>query len=224
MTKTKSGYEKLTIIFLFIIFMTGCANTQTKWPQVNNFKVTSHIDATTDKILLEIPILNHNNNQIYLFICRGESEKYLDQLYQKNNLLIVPPLNCALYLDTENEISLLSEDDSEPWHSRGQIFFNDIIGDCGNYPEFGINRNFDLRGFRLTISFKNIETNTEKKVTGFDMTVTLRSNSNARSPRAGQTGFLPPKFNDCKNVRRGHETLKCRDLHNDYSWIDCSKN
>jgi hypothetical protein len=119
-----------------------------------------------------------------------------------------------------DKASLLSEDDFAIWHSRGQISFESLLGDCGKYPEYGTLRHFDLREFRLTLLIKNIEFDTNNKLTGFDLAVTLKRKPGANSPRAQRTGFLYPK-EGCQKVRKGYEPLMCRDPARDGSWGEC---
>jgi len=218
--------EKLIIILssaIFVVIQVGCANIQGRWPKVNEFQVTTFIDTSINEILLEVPILDNNGKRLYLFICRGGSQKYLDQLYEEKNLVITPPLNCAIYSGDENEASLLSEDESPSWHSRGQIYFDDIIGDCADYPEFGATRNFYLRGFSLTLHFEGVKLNENQEIVGFNMVVALKNKPDAVSPKAKQTGFLPPKNGDCRSVNKGYKILKCRNLQKEYSWDNCEK-
>jgi hypothetical protein len=153
------------------------------------------------------------------------ADKYLDHLSDTSGTNYVGPLACGLSEGTSEDLedSLLSEDESAYWYSRGQIHnFHDLIGSCARYPEYGALRHFRLRGFELTLSFGDIEVEKTGNPTYFTLTVSLRRDASITSPQAEQTGYLTPyKTGSCDRVLKGNEPRMCRDANSD--WTECSK-
>ena len=132
------------------------------WPEMAEFSAKVGIETSARSIFLEIPLIDLHGQTQYHFICIGGSEKYLDQLGDNSNINYVRPLACRLVDGTtdpvKSEESLLSEDDSAYWFSRGQIHqFSELTGSCAKYPEYGALRHFRLRGFDLTLVFGDVE-------------------------------------------------------------------
>ena len=170
-----------------------------------------------------------NGQTRYAFICIGGSEKYLDHLSDTSGTNYVGPLACGLVQAQAEQIgeSLLSEDDSPHWYSRGQIHnFDELIGSCAKYPEYGALRHFRLRGFELTLYFGDVEVDKTGNPTYFTLTVSLRRDASITSPQAEQPGYLTPyKVGfSCDKVLKGNEPRMCRDWKNlGGSWTECSK-
>jgi hypothetical protein len=91
-----------------------------------------------------LPLLDVHGVTNYTLNCAGGDDKFLDELGQAQ-INYVGPFACRLdegKSDTEG--SLLSEDESPYWISRGQVHdFSEIVGACGRYPEYGAVRHFD---------------------------------------------------------------------------------
>ncbi len=59
----------------------------------------------------------------------------------------------------KEEYSTLLTDDpnqSRDWQSRGRFLVPELVGRCGDYPEYGRARNFRLRGMRLRLELKDV--------------------------------------------------------------------
>jgi hypothetical protein len=81
---------------------------------------------------------------------------------------------CTLAIgDKATEGSLLSEDESAAWFSRGQFRREELVGDCAKYPEFGARRSFRLRGFRLTLEAQNVVADQNGLAQSFTLAVSL---------------------------------------------------
>jgi hypothetical protein len=201
------------------------------WPKMAEFNSKFRIDTSAKEILFEIPLLDVQGQTQYGFICIGGREKYLDQLSDRSDVNLVGPLACRLIVGKANpeetEDSLLSEDGSAYWFSRGQVHnFRELIGSCAKYPEYGALRHFRLRGFELTLNFGNVEVDKAGNPTSFTLTVSLRRDATITSPQAEQTGYLTPyKVGySCDKVLKGNQARMCRDWKNlGGSWTECSK-
>ncbi len=145
------------------------------WPTMAEFTAKVGIETSAERIFFEFPLLDVQGQPRYSFICVGGSDEFLAQ-WQVN---YVGPLSCRLVEGTKNpeeyEDTLLSEDDSAHWFSRGQIHdFHDLTGSCAKYPEYGALRHFRLRGFELTLTFGDVEVDKRGNPTYFTLTVSLR--------------------------------------------------
>ena len=196
---------------------------RTDWPNVENIKKTISINAFSQSIFSKIPIHSKQGTLLYTLFCQGGSTEYLDRLSDSTQMNYVRPL-CFLLVEgdkiTEN-YSLLCEDGSSQWYSRGQIHhYKELTGTCGQYPEYGCVRHFKLRGFVLTLTFTNIAFNKAGEPITFDVDITTISDSSATSSIAEQTGFLPPAQSDsaCKNILKGNTIRRFRDKSG--SWIE----
>jgi hypothetical protein len=201
------------------------------WPTMAEFSAKFGVETSAERIFFRIPLNDVHGQTQYNLIWVGGSEKYLDQLSDRSGVNYVGPFSCRLVerkWDAEKtEDSLLSEDESAYWYSRGQIHnFRELTGSCGRYPEYGALRHFRLRGFELTLNFGDVEVDKAGNPTRFTLTVSLRRDSKITSPQAEQTGYLTPHkvgFS-CGKVLKGNEPRMCRDWKNlDGSWTECDK-
>jgi len=164
----------------------------------------------------------------YTLNCAGGDNQFLDKLRGAEDINYVGPFACRLNEGKSNtEDSLLSEDESAYWFSRGQINdFREIIGACGRYPEYGAARHFRLRGFELTLEFTDVALDRKGNPTYFVLVISVLTDPSALSAEAEQTGYLTPYKvgRSCDKVLRGNEPRMCRDwLHSGGSWTECAK-
>jgi hypothetical protein len=43
------------------------------------------------------------------------------------------------------------------WDSRGRFFAEQLVGECGEHPDYGHTRTFQLRGMRFTLTIQDAE-------------------------------------------------------------------
>jgi hypothetical protein len=194
------------------------------WPEMAEFSAKFGIETSAERIFFEFPLIDVQGRTQYYLSCVGGSDKYLDRLSDSSGNNYVGPLACLLEGEGGTSDSLLSEDGSPHWYSRGQIHqFRDLTGSCSKYPEYGALRHFRLRGFELTLSFGNVEVDKAGDPTYFTLTVSLRRDGGITSPQAEQTGYLIPykMGRSCDTVLKGNEPRMCRDGAGD--WTECKK-
>ena len=163
------------------------------WPEIQDVDVSAGMDWSARRIYLDVPLLDRSGEVRYRLVCRGGSEEYLDALMDRIDINYVGPLLCILNEGSqEAEASLLSEDDSAAWFSRGQFRSRDIVGNCGNYPEFGRVRHFRLRGFELTMEVVSPEVEAGK-VRWLTFRVRVRSDPEATTAWAEPVPFPDPR-------------------------------
>ena len=191
-----------------------------RWPRVQPVSAKFPIDLRAEKVVVDLPIFTSDRAVLYHFACRGVNESYLDTLPDN----WVGPLMCTLAEgDQPSEDSLLSEDDSAAWFSRGRFTRDALVGECGRYPEFGTRRSFRLRGFRLDLEAQDVETVREGTAQSFVLAVSIVQDPAAASPRAERPGFLDPRGagRSCHLAVPGREPLMCRDQRG--SWHVCKQ-
>ena len=198
-----------------------------KWPVLAEFSTAIGIETAAESIFWDFPLIDVHGRAQYRFRCRGGSEEYLNKLSDKVDVNYVGPFACWLIQgDSDTEASLLSEDESPYWYSRGQVHdFHELLGACGRYPEYGDVRHFRLRGFVLTLDFGDIEVDKQGNPTYFTLTVSLRRDPTAHSAQAEQTGYLTPykAGRNCATVLRGNEPRMCSDWEHGGGWTECDK-
>ena len=198
---------------------------------MSEFSAKFGVETSAERIFFELPLIDVHGQTQYNFICVGGTDKFLDQLSDSSGVNHVGPFSCRLvegkYDPVKSEDSLLSEDESAYWFSRGQIHhFNELTGSCAKYPEYGALRRFRLRGFELTLSFENIDVDKNGNPIYFTMRVSLRRDATITPAQAEQTGYLTPYRvgSSCDNVSKGNRPRMCRDWKNlGGSWTECSK-
>ncbi|HEY9157475.1 hypothetical protein [Candidatus Binatus sp.] len=201
------------------------------WPEMAEFTAKVEIETSADRIFFEFPLIDVHGETRYGFICAGGSEKYLAKLGAPWDVNYVGPFACRLVEGktdpVKSEDSLLSEDESPYWYSRGRLDnFRELTGSCARYPEYGALRHFRLRGFELTLSFGGVEVDKAGNPTYFTLTVSLRRDATITSPQAEQTGYLTPYKvgSSCDKVLKGNQRRMCRDFKNlGGSWTECDK-
>ncbi len=134
-------------------------------------------------------------------------------------------MSCGLKSTNKgSDMNLLGEDDSALWHTRGQYHFAELLGKCGDYPEFGRLRIFKLRGFRLMLTVSDVKTRPSGDITYFDFGVSLKADKSAIGPIAERPDYFSPygEGRSCEVMRKGKDPRYCRDWKNKgCSWALC---
>lgn len=207
------------------------ANEVGPWPTVRPTTASFDVDFSAERIVIDLPIFSDSGQPLYYFACRGGQTAYLDKLPEN----WVGPLMCTLTTGTEpSETSLLSEDDSAAWYSRGQFSAEQLTGTCAQYPEYGAHRTFRLRAMTLTLDAQHITLSKGRLAEKFQLQVSVQQDPSAQFFQAQQPGFLRPEPSttanngedvlDCQTVRKGNTTRMCRDWENNGgSWGICAQ-
>jgi len=190
----------------------------TTWPSVKPFTTSSRVDLSLAKVTIDLPLTDQAGRVLYHFACRGGSDAYLNSLPG----IWVGPLMCTLALGSQaKEQSLLSEDDSAAWFSRGHFRPEELVGDCAKYPEFGLRRSFRLRGFRLNLEVEDVVTDSKGLAKSFTLGISLVPDPSAGASQAERPGFLDPRGQgrSCKVVTPGQEPRMCRDARGSWALV-----
>jgi hypothetical protein len=203
------------------------ATVSAEWPSVKPLTKSFNIEFAGRLVIVDVSIASENGSSLYVLHCRGGTEKELDELGSRDGINWVGPLMCVL--NTANspisENSLLAEDDSPPWHTRGQFHSSELVGACGAYPEFGNERSFRLRGFALRLSTRNVSVDSNGSLQRLTLTVAVRNDPTATGAQAERPDYLQPKPGECAVVRKGRDPRMCRVWSgaNLGSWAPCPK-
>lgn len=128
-------------------------SNRSRWPQVASMKKTfTFPDARSASS--EFTIVGIDGKPLYKVACHtayyegdrdfdysGDFECRLKSLYSKDRY-------STLFTDNPNQ--------SRDWESRARIFAEELIGNCGDYPEYGRVRHFRLRGMNITFEFSEL--------------------------------------------------------------------
>jgi len=196
-----------------LVLMAGLPLMGEEWPAVKPVTQSFEVDLGAAVVAFDLPIKSVEGRVLYRLFCRGGgSAEALDELGEGDGVNWVGPLMCVLNQGNgpPSEDSLLAEDDSPPWHIRGQFIGSDLVGACGAYPEFGLNRSFRLRGFVLRLGVKNLVRGRGGSPGRFNLAVSVEQDSTAKSARAERPNYLQPALGKCDVVRRGHDPRMCR--------------
>ena len=205
-------YKFKELLTLAVVFMTGSPVVGQEWPTVKPVTESFEVNLAAGLVAIDLPIMSEDGSVLYRLSCRGGSEKILDELGGRDNVNWVGPLMCVLNLGDLpiSQNSLLAEDDSPPWHTRGQFHESELVGACGTYPEFGINRSFRLRGFVLRLGVGNLELNSDGSLRRFKLAASVESDPTAKGAQTERPDYLEPRFGKCDVVRRGRDPRYCR--------------
>ena len=213
----------------------GGRDNEQLWPQLRDFRMSVGIYLKGRRADVDIPVYDVNGTIQYRLICRAPGNRDVEEMERETGASsYARDLTCILNVgNSETDASLLAEDDVEAYHSRGVFTQSTLSGSCSSYPEYGLVRNFSLRGFNLTISMSPPETGRQDADGGTDqenraaseytvLSVSLRSDPSALTAKARRPGYIDPGGNAqrCARVQRGNAPLMCRNPSTS-SWEEC---
>lgn len=147
-----------------------------------------------------------SGEDLYLFICRSG-----DDPGAPSNVNYAGDLDCRLISAKLGEIetNLLVEDSTlAAWYSRGRMFATELEGASAGYPEYGLTRDFFLRGMRLTMQFSDVHAD-GVHLKGYRLRLRVTPDSTAQTAIAAKSGYLDPSRHvpgrSCDHVQRGDE-------------------
>jgi hypothetical protein len=209
-----------------------------RWPQVKPlhesfyFRNAWHASAT-------LLIKGANGVPLYRLQCYGEQAKRSPSDLQLHaEALYSGEFDCHLYSFPDPTASdTLLTDITLPGgesYSRAVINAAELVGACGNYPEYGLVRHFRLRGMRITFTYSDVRTKEEltsigapyppgtpridvPELTSFRFSVDIAPDPTAVSTIAEPVPFAPPppkktanpyvNLPNCEKVIRRHASV-----------------
>jgi hypothetical protein len=213
-----------SLALFWLILASPVWSADARWPELKEVTVNFPVDFATQKIEIDLPLSDKTGKVQYLFWCRGGSEEYLATQTVGDDFL-VGPFSCGLKsADKHPDGNLLGEDGSPLWHTRAQYHYDQLLGKCGDYPEFGWIRTFKLRGFQLTLAVSDVKINPSGEITYFRFGVYLKPDKSAIGAISQRPDYLSPygEGRSCEIIRKGKDPRYCRDWENKGgSWDLC---
>ncbi len=120
------------LTFRLYISALGLAQITTAqpWPSIKPVRQEFEVDLARP-VVIDLPVSSAEGPSVlYCFACRGGPEQVLDEIGTRDKVNWVGPLMCVLNSGSGrvSENSLLAEDDSPPWHTRGQFHAHELTG------------------------------------------------------------------------------------------------
>lgn len=199
-------------------------NAPVMWPKLVEFETSKEFDISVREFRVTLPLLDIEGNTQYFLICVGGNQDYLDILGDQLGVNLVGPLSCRLNFNgTLTGFSLLGSDSRPIWHTRARFHGKELIGECGDYPEFGRVRHFKLRGFELMLRASNVVVQENGWLQSMTLEISVKQNQSIRNSRAAPPGYLEPggEGRSCDVVIEGDDPEFCRDLET-YEQIECT--
>lgn len=184
----------------------------TQWPAIQPYDEVFKIENPS-KAVVRTFLRDTAGKPLYLFVCRtGEDESVPDVNYAGD-------LDCRLIPAEAGEVEsnlLIEAPDLAAWYSRGRMFASELQGDCAEYPEYGRERNFHLRGLRLTMRFEDVSFaapvgDGKSRLASYALRVRAVRDEAAVCDIAASSGYLDPSRSvpgdprSCSIVRKGNE-------------------
>jgi len=211
---------RLTGLALLFFATASAGAFAAPWPEVAEQNVSVGVDTSAARINIDVLILAKDGDPAYRLICRGGNDKFLQELLDTKGIAYVPDMMCVLNPSTmDAEGSLLAEGNEATWHTRGQFRWSDLVGACGNYPEYGRVRHFRLRQMELSLFATDVRV-ANGKVTYFVFNVIVKPMPEVQSRYVESSGYLAPRFGNC-DVRTGIEERWCRNAK--FDMVPCAQ-
>jgi hypothetical protein len=200
------------IVLALLIAFAGSAAAAKPWPRMATSQSEVEIHTDAPSFVVRIPLKDVKGRVAYVLTCEGGSEEYMDTRFEDD---LIWPMQC--YAPPGLEF----EDGSPRWHTRMHFRWDELVGACGDYPEFGRVRNFRVRGMRLTLEAHELRFAGDE-LKSFTLRVSVRPDAGANKEYTLRPGYLRPKWGDCSQVKRGKEPRMCRDFEREGgSWARC---
>jgi hypothetical protein len=125
-----------------------------KWPVITpHHHVYEFSDARTARVDFELK--DDTGKVLYQLQCRSGSIDERDFVFSGDfECRLVPIYEPTTYS------TLLTDDpkQSRDWQSRGRFLVPELLGTCGRHPDYGLRRQFRLRGMLLVLAISDVRT------------------------------------------------------------------
>lgn len=167
---------------------------------VRTYRVRDLTANPQAKVDLRIP--DASGRSRYRLLCHsGNYEGTADLQYPGEQHDFVGDFDCHLHsLESPGPSLLIHDplDSSRPSRARSILLARDATGNCASYPEYGLQREFRLRGMRISFRYSNVEfasSRVEKGIPGiasFDFQVEVKPDRDSISAIAEQVDVDRP--------------------------------
>lgn len=145
----------------------ACATPITEWPVLQSVSKEITLNLRDPRTLVTVDLRDISGRPQYQLVCFAGTEEASGEF----GILYTGGLLCGL---SQNGITtgsyfrgatslLLAEDWDSEIYTRAKFDPEEMIGPCATYPDYGLIRDFYLRGFRLTLQVSEMEVRPEYK-------------------------------------------------------------
>lgn len=214
-------YSRILIALIVISVVSPLPHAEgasNPWPVIQP-KRQSFVIHDPDRAMIKTYIVNQTGAPLYLFVCRTGNDASVASIVYAGDL------DCRLLPASEGEVEdnlLVEEHHQKAWFSRGRMEAYQLYGECGSYPEYGLVRQFRLRGMKLTIEFLDVAFAVapsglripgppSRRLSSYTIRLTVESDRSAKRDIAESSGYLDPSRESqtpprsCKTIQKGVE-------------------
>jgi hypothetical protein len=223
-----------TIILLILLFALAVsllvwsgntlADQATRWPAVSQIQRVFHFDHLSTAIA-ELTFTSPDGKPLYKLLCRnGEYEG--SPACDFSGFFYC----CLTSAEGKGDSILLDKYATRDWQTRARFLEEELIGECGDYPDFGRVRTFRMRGMILTLMISDlvISSNTQDKAfkdAAFTFEIKVLPDSKATSDNPEPSRYAAPLYRnkdnpftihrDCRRVIERNKDYKLEVIRTD---------
>ena len=154
--------KNLSIASLFSLFtimvstaIGGEVSTTQKWPTIRPAQLKKFITSENSKVVLDIFSEDSPSGKIYELRCnKGDADDKADGEDDYYGMF-----QCHLLPTNESGPELFVGEDgwdfNKSYNTRGVFRYEQLVGPCKNNPEFGLHREFNMRGMKVELTISN---------------------------------------------------------------------
>lgn len=200
------------------VWLWGCvASSDAKWPPAAPMKESIFFRNAGDASA-SFTIKHTNGEPLYRVECHTSkyeddpSFDYSGDFECRLNSLYSEEAYSTLFTDTPRQ--------SRDWESRARFIADELIGECGEYPEYGRIRTFRLRGMKITLVLSDIvfagaeqapPRQTQLALESFRFEIRVEPDEEAVSAIAEPLSYAKPSYvhpSDAKDFSRSCDVVK----------------
>ena len=178
----------------------SCEKHSPRWPAVRAAK-TSFQFVDPDNTAMKMNIVSVTGASLYALECYLNAYDHDDPQFDYSG-----DFECRLSASSSKEVySTLLTEEANPtrdWQGRGRFLQEDLVGKCGQYPEYGRTRHFRLRGMNLTLGVREYEVESGSRARNIpwlrdrlrklDLDIQVTPDDTALTEIAEPTAYLAP--------------------------------
>jgi len=151
-------------LFMVVLSLTAIIASRTgaeelsranKWPTIQPTHIKTFLTSENSKVVLEIFSKSNPSEKLYILRCnRADSP---DRLPDENEYYGM--FQCHFLPVKSDGPELLEGEDgwnmNKSYNTRGVFTYEQLLGPCKNNPEFGLHREFNMRGMKLELTISD---------------------------------------------------------------------
>jgi len=154
------GHRLVLFTWLSMVSFDSRSSEQTSsWPILQTSSEVIAMDLRNQRTLVRVDLRDLEGKSRYQVVCFSGAESAVQEfglIYSGGLMCGLAPTGTPIEVTLGNR-SLLSDGATGAIFSRGNFNPEAMVGFCAAYPDYGLTRDFFLRGFRLTLSLLSVE-------------------------------------------------------------------